>query len=65
MGRRWRRLALLTGILSSVVGVGAFAVWRWEAYRHRVAPTDVGTRPFDPPGGRRVVRHSATGWPAT
>jgi eukaryotic-like serine/threonine-protein kinase len=37
--RGWRRRALATGAL---LAVGAFSVWRYEVYRHRItlAPTD-------------------------
>jgi DNA-binding winged helix-turn-helix (wHTH) protein len=37
--RGWRRRALATGVL---LAVGAFSVWRYEVYRHRItlAPTD-------------------------
>jgi DNA-binding winged helix-turn-helix (wHTH) protein/Flp pilus assembly protein TadD len=37
--RKWKRWALAAGVL---LAVGALAVWRYEAYRHRItlAPTD-------------------------
>jgi len=60
MRQRWKRLAWLTGILAAVAGFGAFAVSRWEAYRFRVAPTDVRPQPFDPAGwatGSATLRH--------
>ena len=47
---RWTRLAGPAAAVLVGASVTALVVDRWQAYRFRVAPTQVTPRPFDPAG---------------
>jgi hypothetical protein len=57
MGQRWKRLGLCA---AAAVGVAVATAGLWQAYRYRVAPTDVTPRLFESAGwasGSATLRH--------